>query len=194
MLEQSAIIKISNRDSGSVSYSIPEMGIRRMFQPGEVKEITMEELRKLSYLPGGATLLKDCLIVYSEEALKEINPDYEPEYFYTAKEVKELLLRGSQAQFLDCLDFAPEGVIELIKHQAVALEINDLAKREAILEKTGFNVTKAIEVNRESKEVEETPAKQRRTAAPITISEKPEATGRRTTAPATSASKYSVKK
>ena len=40
----------------------------------------MEELRKLSYLPGGQALINDCLIVHSK-ALSELNPDYEPEYF-----------------------------------------------------------------------------------------------------------------
>lgn len=190
MLEKDAVIKVSNRDSGSVGYSIPEMGIHRKFQKGEIKEVTMEELRKLSYLPGGQVILKDCLIVHDEEALKELNPDYEPEYFYTEEDVKKLLLRGTQAEFLDCLDFAPGGVIDLIKQLAVSLEINDLAKREAIFKKTGFNVSKAIEINHASQEVEEEEVeiKQRRTVAPIVKPTTPEATGRRTTAP-----KYSVK-
>lgn len=193
MLDKATIIKVSNRDNGSVGYNIPEMGIKRTFQKGEVKEVTMEELRKLSYLPGGQVIINECLIVHNEEALKELNPDYEPEYFYTEKEVKELLLHGTQAQFLDCLDFAPEGVIGLVKQLAVELEINDLAKRNAIFEKTGFNVTRAIEINHESTEVDVEPEiKQRRTAAPVTIKTEPAATGRRTAAPATG--KYSVKK
>lgn len=189
MLAKDTIIKVSNRDNGTVGYRIPEMGIRRLFQQGEVKEITMEELRKLSYRPGGQVILNECLIVHNEEALKELNPDYEPEYFYTENEVTQLLLTGTHAQFLDCLDFAPEGVINLIKDLAVKLEINDLAKREAIFKKTGFNVTKAIEINRESKEAfEEEETKKRRAAAPIATVSEPEATGRRTTAP-----KYSIK-
>lgn len=193
MLDKATIIKVSNRDNGSVGYTIPEMGIKRMFQKGEIKEVTMEELRKLSYLPGGQVIINECLIVHNEEALKELNPNYEPEYFYTEKEVTELLLHGSQAQFLDCLDFAPEGVIGLVKQLAVELEINDLAKRKAIFDKTGFNVTRAIEINHESTEVDTEPEiKQRRTAAPVTTKAEPSATGRRTTAPTTG--KYSVKK
>lgn len=193
MLDKATIIKVSNRDNGSVGYTIPEMGIKRMFQKGEIKEVTMEELRKLSYLPGGQVIINECLIVHNEEALKELNPNYEPEYFYTEKEVTELLLHGSQAQFLDCLDFAPEGVIGLVKQLAVELEINDLAKRKAIFDKTGFNVTRAIEINHESTEVDTEPEiKQRRTAAPVTTKAEPAATGRRTTAPTTG--KYSVKK
>lgn len=193
MLDKTTVIRVSNRDNGSVGYSVPEMGIKRVFQKGEEKEVTMEELRKLSYIPGGQVIINECLIVHNEEALKELNPNYEPEYFYTEKEIKELLLHGTQAQFLDCLDFAPEGVIGLVKQMAVELEINDLAKRNAILEKTGFNVTRAIEINHESKETDEVPEiKQRRTSTPVIKKEESETPARRTSAP--TAGKYSVKK
>ena len=191
MLDKDTIIKVTNRDSGSVGYTVAELGVHRKFQKGEVKEIRMEELRKLSYLPGGQAIINDCLIIHNEEALKELNPDYEPEYFYTEADIRELLLKGTEAQFLDCLDFAPEGVIELVKQLAVELKVNDLAKREAILNKTGFNVTRAIQINEESQEVDEpdTEVKQRRAVAPTTKVVEPEATGRRTAAP-----KYGIKK
>ena len=194
MLDKTTVIKVSNRDNGSVGYKIPEMGIQRTFQKGEAKEVTMEELRKLSYLPGGQVLINQCLIVHSEEALAELNPNYEPEYFYTEKEIDKLLLGGSLIEFLDCLDFAPEGVINLIKDRAVALEITDLAKRDAILKRTGFNVTRAIEINHDSQEeteVEE--VSKRRAAAPKVNPDSSEPTGRRAAAP-TTGGKYSVKK
>ena len=190
MLAKDTIIKVTNRDNGVVGYKIPEMGIHRQFQKGEIKEITMDELRKLSYRPGGQVILRECLIVHSEEALRELNPDFEPEYFYTEAEVKDLLLHGTYEAFLDCLDFAPEGVINLVKDLAVKLEINDLAKREAIQKKTGLNVSKAIEFNKISKEeLEAEETKKRRTAAPKAATAEPEAVGRRTAAPP----KYSIK-
>ena len=43
------------------------------------------------------------------------------------------------------LDFAPTAVKEMINSMAVRYELNDVAKREAILAKNGFNVTRAIE-------------------------------------------------
>lgn len=188
MLAKDTMIKVTNRDNGTVGYSIPELHVTRLFQRDEVKEISMDELRKLSYIPGGQVIINECLIVHNEQALKELNPDYEPEYFYTEEDVKKLLLTGSQEEFLDCLDFAPEGVLNLVKTLAVDLEINDLAKREAIFKKTGFNVTKAVEINRQSQEEEEVETvKQRRAAAPTATVTEPKATGRRTTP------KYSVK-
>jgi len=36
---------------------------------------------------------------------------------------------GSLDEFLDCLDFAPEGVKDLIKTLSVELPLNDVSKR-----------------------------------------------------------------
>ena len=63
-MEKTTLIKVLNRDNGSVVYSIPEMnGLRRVYQAGEIKEITFEELEKLSYIPGGMELLEDSLVI-----------------------------------------------------------------------------------------------------------------------------------
>jgi len=56
------------------------------------------------------------------------------------------MTQGTLEQFLDCLDFAPESILENIKDIAVKLPLNDMAKREAIKNKLGFDVTKAIEI------------------------------------------------
>ena len=148
MLEKDTIIKVRNRDNGSVGYTIPDLGnLKREFASGEIKDVTMEELRKLSYIPGGQYILENCLVIENQEAIQELLGDVEPEYAFTSEDVKNLLINGSLDQLLDALDFAPKGVVELIKSYAVELEINDIQKRKAILEKTGFNVDKAIEIN-----------------------------------------------
>lgn len=193
MIDKSTLIKVKNRDNGTVGYTIPDLGnLHRNFQVGETKEITMEELRKLSYIPGGNAILRDCLIIENREAVAELLGEVEPEYNYTEEEVKVLLTSGTYDQFMDALDFAPKGVIELIKDLAVKLKLNDVAKRQAILEKTGFNVTKAIEINAETEAVEEEDKKARR-AAPITGEEKTEETSGRRSAPiSTTGSKYKI--
>lgn len=185
MLEKNTIIKVMNRDNGTVGYTIPDLNnLHRNFQPKEEKEVTMEELRKLSYLPGGETIIRDCLIIENEEALKELLCDVEPEYFYTEEDIKTLLTSGTIDQFMDCLDFAPAGVIDLVKDLAVKMEINDIRKRQAILEKTGFNVDKAIQINKETSE-EEMPVEKTRRAQPISTNatNANTNTGRRTTPP-----------
>lgn len=170
MLEKDTLIKVLNRDNGRVGYVIPELGnLRRSFMEGETKEIPFHELQKLSWVPGGMAIIKDCLVIQNEEALKAlVNEDIEPEYYYTKENIEELLLRGSLAQLQDCLDFAPTGVIELVKSLAVSLEINDISKRDAIFEATGFNVTTAIAINKETAEDAAPETTSGRRAAPIT--------------------------
>jgi len=63
------------------------------------------------------------------------------------EDVVKMLQQGSLDELKDALDFAPKGVIQIIKDKAVELPIYDMLKRQAILEMTGFNVTAAIENN-----------------------------------------------
>lgn len=185
MIEKDTLIKVKNRDSGTVGYTIPELGnLHRSFSKGETKEITMDELRKLSYISGGKILLQNYLIVQNQDALKELlSDDVEPEYYYGEEEIKKLLLTGSNDQLLDCLEFAPEGVIGLVKDLAVSLKINDISKRNIILEKTGFNVTNAIAINEETIEDEGEEVKSSRRSAPVTVEKSDEAPKRRVAAP-----------
>ena len=158
-------IKVLNRDNGAVVYSIPEMnGLRRVYQAGETKEVTFQELQKLSYIPGGMELLRDSLVILNnEEVVRVLLGHVEPEYSYTDKDVLRLLKQGSMDEFLDCLDFAPEGVKDLIKTMAVRMPLNDVAKREAILNKLGFNVDNAIRIQKESTDpAQEKPVTKRR--------------------------------
>ena len=145
------LVKVQNRDNGSVGYTIPDLNnLHRTYQPNETKSITMDELRKLSYVPGGMEILRNYLVILDDEAREEILSDVEPEYYLTKDGVKKLLLEGTLDALLDCLDFAPSGVVDLVKDVAVEIELNDVKKRDAILNKTGFNVTNAININKET--------------------------------------------
>lgn len=86
------------------------------------------------------------------EVTDDLNVHREPEYNMSEDQVRDLILNGSIDAFLDALDFAPLGVIDLIKTMSVQLPITDMAKREALKAKTGFDVDKAIENDRASKE------------------------------------------
>lgn len=191
MLDKDKIIKIKNRDNGSVGYTIPDLGnLHRTFQSGETKEVTMEELRKLSYIPGGLQILTDYLVIEDEDAVAELLNTVEPEYYYSEEDIKTLLTQGTLAQFEDCLDFAPEGVISLVKKLAVELKLNDVAKRKALLEKTGFNVTTALAAS-EDEESETTDKKTRRAEAINSKSITAETPARRTST-VISSNKYKV--
>ena len=154
MIAPDTIYAVKNRSSSMVGYVVPEMNIRREFQPGETKKIAFKELEALSYQPGGLELIQDYLQTTAEELTKELNVTTEPEYYMSEDQIRDLLINGSLDAFLDCLDFAPEGVIELVKDFAVRLPLNDVRKRDALREKTGFDVSKAL-INAAADETEE---------------------------------------
>ena len=191
MLDKDVLVKVTNRDNGSVGYVIPDLNnLHRNFQSGETKEVTMNELRKLSYIPGGEEILRNYLIIHNEDAVKELLNQVEPEYYYTEADVKNLLLNGSLDALKDCLEFAPKGTIDLVKKLAIEMPLNDIAKRKAILEMTGFNVDAAIMVNEETKEESDDTQKVRRISEPV--KEEVKSTGRRTAVPTVSESKYKI--
>ena len=162
-MDNNTVFNVRNRSAGVVGYSIPEERIRREFAPGETKKISWYELDKLSYQPGGVRLMEEYLLIYNEEAIKELNLRTEPEYFMTEADVINMLQNGSVDELKDALDFAPTGVVQIIKDQAVALPIYDMRKRQAILEMTGFDVTSAITNSEpDPDEVVEAPAATRR--------------------------------
>ena len=145
MVNKDTLIKVINKDNGIVGYTVPDLGVHRNFYPGETKEVTYEELEKLSFIPGGMVILKELLEITDREATKQLfSKEPEPEYHYTKDDVKRLLLTGTLDQFLDCLDFAPEVIKDMVKDMAVDLPLNDIAKRQAIQEKLGFDVTREI--------------------------------------------------
>lgn len=185
MLDDKKLVKVTNRSRGSVSYRIPDLNnLNRIFENQESKMLPMEELRKLSYQRGGLILLRDCFIIEDEEAVQELLGDVEPEYYYAEREVKNLLENGDLDQLEDCLNFAPESVLNMVKDIAVRIEINDVRKRKMILDKLDFNVTRAIEINHETQEEEVKEEKKvRKSKVPVESTEESNKPKRKATAP-----------
>lgn len=146
------MFKVTNRSTSVVGYTIPDTGVRRSFAPGETKQISLAELEKLSYIPGGNALLANFLQLEKNSGVLQ---NVEPEYHMTEKDVIELIKNGSLDEFLDALDFAPQGVIDLIKKLSVTVPLYDMQKRKALKEKTGFDVDAAIRHDQEDKEDEQ---------------------------------------
>lgn len=186
MIKDDTLVVVRNRNNGSTGYTLPDNNIRRSFAPGEEKKIPFAELRSLQYVSGGDYILRNLLIVNDKEALDALSMKVEPEYFYTEKEIRDLLLNKSMDEFLDFLDFASQGAIEIAKDIAVKEQIPDTRKREALSKKTGFNIDNAIQINKimdadeEDEKKAEAPAKERRVKPK---EEKTEASQRRTAAP-----------
>ena len=175
-MKDSELVVVRNRNNGSTGYRLYDSNIRRRFSPNETKKIPLEELRALQYAPGGDYILKNLLIVENRGALEDLNMQVEPEYFYTEEKIKELLYKSEMDAFLDFLDFAPAGAIEIAKRIAVEERIPDSRKREAITKKTGFNIDNAINVNKvlEEEDEKEKKAAEAAKARRVKIEEKKE--------------------
>ena len=158
MITETTKYNVKNRSSSMVVYKIPETNVRREFAPGEVKSIPFGELEKLTYQEGGRELLENFLQILEDEVTTDLNINREVEYDMSEAEIKELLLTGSLDAFLDALDFAPIGVIDLIKSMAVSLPLENTDKKKALKEKTGFDVNAALQHVEEEKAEEKSPA------------------------------------
>ena len=143
---------VKNRGASHVSYRIPEDGIRRSFAPGETKEISYQELEKLTFQPGGMMILTNYLQIIEQEALNTFGIHTEPEYHMSETDVANLIKTGTLDAFLDALDFAPVSVVELIKKLSIDIPLMDMNKRKALKEKTGFDVDAALRHIEEEKE------------------------------------------
>lgn len=170
-------VKVVNRTGGSLAYKIDTLRVTRHWpRPEDYLNISISELSELKTVPGGNYILKECLIIEDKEALNVLFPDIElePEYNYGLKEVEALLYEADLAQLLDALDFAPKGVLELIKTKAAERLPNETAKIEAINKKFKIDLNKVNELHQE-KEIKEQAPKQtrRRRTAPIIETEEP---------------------
>ncbi len=137
-------VKVRNRSNSIVIYKVDDLRVRREFTPGETKMIPIEELMALSQKPGGAYIIQNSLFIEDPTTVKEMPIRVEPEYYLDDKGVIDLLTNGSVDQLLDCLDFAPGGVIDLVQKYALSLPLTDTRKIKAIKDKTGFDIALAL--------------------------------------------------
>lgn len=156
-------MKVTNRSDGNVTYALPELNTRRVFTPWEHKEIDEKELEALYATDGGAALIKDYLMVQDKNWV-EAHFDAPIEYFWGEEEIKKCLLEEPLDLFEETLDYAPDGVIDLMKYYAWSMPLSDLNKIKVFGDKTGFNVLGSIEIMKspEGTEVSSTPARRRR--------------------------------
>lgn len=140
-------MKVYNRSDSNITYSLPELNTRRVFALGESKDLEDKELNALYQMDGGRTLIEQYLLVDDEEWVKKHFTEEPPlEYFWKPEDVKKCLLEDSLALFQETLEYAPAGVIDLIKMYAWQIPISDLNKIEAIKQVTGFDTLAAVEV------------------------------------------------
>lgn len=166
-------VPVRSRARGKVVYIIDALRVRRVWEkPGDVINISIDELVELRTVKGGQTLLDKYLVVEDDEAITMLY-DYElpPEYKYGEAEIDYLLHAGTNEQLFDALDYAPEGVLQMIRAMAIKNKPDTTAKVEAINKKFNIDlltVIKNAEDNGDSDNNSETT--QARRSAPVELS------------------------
>ena len=89
MINADTVYNVLNRSSSMVGYTIPELNIRREFQPGETKKIKFSELEQLTYQPGGTTLIQDYFLIREQAVTDALNIQTEIEYYMNEDNVRD---------------------------------------------------------------------------------------------------------
>lgn len=136
------VCNVTNKSCGLVIYKVPELNIRREFQPHETKKnIPVNELEQLASQSGGRTLIYNYLYLEDPEVLEEVvNQEIAPEYWLKETDIPNWMKTCSLDEFKDAIEFAPLGTIDLIKQYAVSLPLNDAAKRAALKEQLNYDI------------------------------------------------------
>ncbi len=147
-LTDDTLVSIRNMVNHKVVYVLPDWNRKVVFEPFQERKIPAGELRALHYTTGGYNLLHDYLCVENADLRAEFEiPKDQIEYDWKLDDIKHLLLDNNALieSLQDALDFAPEGIREMIIDYAVIWRIPDSNKRKVISQMTGIDIDKQIE-------------------------------------------------
>lgn len=178
-------VKVSNRSDGSVGYKLDALHIKRHWRhPGDYINIPIEELLELKSSRGTKYIL-DHLLKIEDNAARALVFDeapLPPEYDYSEAEVEQLLYAGTNEQLYDALDYAPDGVLSIIRTKACQKLPDTMAKIEAINKKFNISLVTIYQngvLAKQEDSAEEEKAPVERRTAPIEVPKK--TTTRKTT-------------
>ena len=121
-LTDDTLVSVRNMVNHKVVYVLPDWNRKVVFEPFQERKIPAGELRALHYTTGGYNLLHDYLCVESADLRVEFEiPEDQIEYDWKLDDIKYLLLDNNALieSLQDALDFAPEGIREMIIDYAV---------------------------------------------------------------------------
>ena len=145
------IVKVKNMTDYKVGYTIKEENLRRVFESGEVKQLAAGELRKVNYKRGGHVILTNYLCIMNKDLANEFGVDddsFENEYNWDVARVDSVLKDEPLDVLQDALDFAPQGIIDLIKDRAIELKIDSMDKRQAISDALSIDLNGMIDIQK----------------------------------------------
>ena len=99
----STMYRVKNRGASTVVYKIADKGIRREFKPGQVMQISSEELEELTFQPGGTLILSQFLQILDLDGLNAVHIKTEPEYHMSEQDVLPRNVLKDQEGDIICL-------------------------------------------------------------------------------------------
>lgn len=140
-------VLVQNLTNDDITYIDNDGGVERriIFRGQQSQWLPREMVERMTYDHGGSVLIKHYLSVKDDGIREEIGvPEDQIEYDYTQEDIVEMLQTNYQDKIADALDFGPEGIVEMIVDQAVALPITDTSTMELISNKTNKNIAAMI--------------------------------------------------
>lgn len=152
LLDGNTEIMVENMCGHRIGIFLQSSNQRRYFEPNVPMPMKVADIRELNWQSGGQYMLMNQLRIKNKDLAYEIGvPEDLIEYWWTTQDIVNALTTSSLDVFLDALDWAPEGIIEQMKNQAIKLEISDNRRIKALQERTGADIT-AIIANKHSYE------------------------------------------
>lgn len=145
-------VKIASRVKGIVSLSDPNIPIAREWtKKGQIATIPMDIMQDLIYEEGVKELFNQGVLeVIEKEDRIELGLEDEEQtiQFLTENQMLAALV-GTVPELKKAMDSMPKAQLEELVELAIQKEITDMGKVDAIKQKTGKDVIKLVQYNRQ---------------------------------------------
>lgn len=189
-IDGQTLVAVENMTSHRCGYAL-DNGTRRRFAPHARMTVPAEEIRQAVYEHGNYIFVNELRVTDKDLATEIGVPEDMVEYYWTEDDIKEALTEKPIEEFLDAVDFGPEGVKEEMATLAVEMEISDNSRREALQEATGKNITAQIE-NKHAYDTKEEKEETKKSTASTTRKRRTSTTKSTTSKSTTTAAKKST--
>lgn len=155
-------VMVKSESTGRLSINLPELQLKRIWEKkGTIRPISFEDLQQALYVPGVEYMFKEGML--SIESMQDkIDLGLEPEGTKENSPVNIIILNDSQkkryltvlpiSEFKQELEKLPYEQINSLVDYAIEKELMDMDKCDILKEKTGIDIIRAIQLNRQAKE------------------------------------------
>lgn len=153
-------VNIKNETLGRVGINIPDLKLKRVWErKGVIRQIPYEDLEQAFYEPGVEYMFREGILSIDDMEVKKalgLEPENATEpaniIILSDEQRKRFLTAMPMHEFRQEVGKLSYEQINSLVDYAIQNEIANLDKCELLKEKTGIDIIKAIQLNREAKE------------------------------------------